>query len=85
LELLRNRFYARHGHVFKRSDLNAYFSRQPWYKPRPEVGCAETSFSKGELADAHAILDFQNRRARRALPLISVLFDETFRVDLPDL
>gem|GEM_PF-4937842 len=31
LELARNEIYARHGYVFKRKDLQDYFSAKPWY------------------------------------------------------
>jgi serine/threonine-protein kinase len=34
LDILRNEVYARHGRRFNRSDLQAYFDRQPWYRPR---------------------------------------------------
>jgi hypothetical protein len=31
---MRNEIYARHGWVFNRRDLEGYFARQPWYRPR---------------------------------------------------
>jgi hypothetical protein len=34
LRLLRNAIYARHGLIFKSSDLQYWFSRFPWYKPQ---------------------------------------------------
>jgi hypothetical protein len=34
LEIMRNEIYARHGWVFARKDLRAYFESQPWYQPR---------------------------------------------------
>lgn len=34
LELMRNEIYARHGWVFQREDLKAYFLSQAWYRPR---------------------------------------------------
>ena len=38
LDLLGNEIYARHGKVFNdRADLDAYFRKQPWYKPDPEA------------------------------------------------
>jgi YARHG domain len=33
LDILRNEIYARHGRRFRRADLQAYFDRQPWYRP----------------------------------------------------
>ncbi|PET54993.1 hypothetical protein CN514_17355 [Bacillus sp. AFS001701] len=43
LRLARNEIYARHGLVFKSSDLTIYFSSKSWYKPNPAYG--------GELND----------------------------------
>ena len=37
LELMRNEIYARHGWIFKRQDLQAYFTAQSWYKPAGAV------------------------------------------------
>jgi len=34
LDLMRNEIYARHGWVFKRSDLQDHFNKEPWYYPR---------------------------------------------------
>ena len=33
LELMRNEIYARHGWIFKRKDLQDYFTAQHWYTP----------------------------------------------------
>ncbi|KQL39965.1 hypothetical protein AN960_08345 [Bacillus sp. FJAT-25509] len=38
LRLARNEIYARHGLVFKSSDLTIYFSSKSWYKPNPAYG-----------------------------------------------
>ncbi|MET3196547.1 YARHG domain-containing protein [Bacillus sp. OAE603] len=35
LSLARNEIYARHGYIFKSSDLNKYFSTKSWYNPDP--------------------------------------------------
>lgn len=35
LRVMRNEIYARHGRVFSSPDLQAYFSRKPWYKENP--------------------------------------------------
>jgi hypothetical protein len=37
LGLMRNEIYARHGWVFSRRDLRAYFSSQPWYYPKGDL------------------------------------------------
>lgn len=34
LRLIRNEIYARHGYIFKSSDLKEYFSQFSWYEPR---------------------------------------------------
>ncbi|MDT3429137.1 hypothetical protein J2Z22_004737 [Paenibacillus forsythiae] len=36
LELARNEIFARHGLVFKRQDLDAFFSAKRWYQPDPK-------------------------------------------------
>jgi len=33
LRLMRNEIFARHGYIFKSSDLRSYFGRQSWYRP----------------------------------------------------
>jgi CRISPR/Cas system-associated protein Csm6 len=43
LRLARNEIFARHGLVFKSSDLTIYFTSKSWYKPNPAYG--------GELKD----------------------------------
>lgn len=43
LRIARNEIYARHGLVFKSSDLTIYFTSKSWYKPNPAYG--------GELND----------------------------------
>ena len=34
LRIMRNWIYARHGRIFKKKDLQVYFSGFDWYKPR---------------------------------------------------
>jgi hypothetical protein len=41
LEIMRNEIYARHGWIFARRDLQAYFFSQPWYQPRGGPGDRE--------------------------------------------
>ena len=36
LEIMRNEIYARHGWIFRRTDLRNYFQSQPWYRPRSD-------------------------------------------------
>jgi len=34
LRIMRNEIFASHGHKFKSKDLQEYFSKQTWYKPK---------------------------------------------------
>lgn len=34
LRIMRNEIFARHGYIFKKSELRQYFSSQSWYSPR---------------------------------------------------
>jgi hypothetical protein len=36
LSRLRNTVYARHGRVFNRPEIQQYFDKRPWYKPRED-------------------------------------------------
>ncbi len=33
LKIMKNEIYARHGYIFKTSELKSYFERQAWYRP----------------------------------------------------
>jgi hypothetical protein len=33
LKVMRNEIYARHGYIFKNTELRDYFEKQSWYKP----------------------------------------------------
>ena len=33
---MRNEIYARHGYIFKTSEMKAYFSQQVWYQGQYE-------------------------------------------------
>lgn len=35
LKIARNEIYARHGHIFQTKDMQAYFSKQSWYRENP--------------------------------------------------
>ena len=35
LRIIRNAFFALHGRVFADQGLQDYFSKQPWYQPKP--------------------------------------------------
>jgi hypothetical protein len=34
LEIMRNEIFARHGYIFKRSDLHNHFMKKGWYTPK---------------------------------------------------
>ena len=36
LKIMRNEIYARHGYIFKTSEMKAYFSQQVWYQGQYE-------------------------------------------------
>lgn len=44
LRLMRGEILARHGYVFDSEDLQAYFAKQPWYKPVASNEGIELSF-----------------------------------------
>lgn len=46
LSLARNEIYARHGYIFKSSDLNKYFSTKSWYNPDPTYNGALNEIEK---------------------------------------
>ncbi|GLV65232.1 hypothetical protein Bmyc01_39010 [Bacillus mycoides] len=35
MKIARNEIYARHGHIFQTKDMQAYFSKQSWYRENP--------------------------------------------------
>ena len=47
-DILRNLPFAVRGYVFKRKDLNEYFSKQWWYMPDPNYNADVKSLSKNE-------------------------------------
>jgi hypothetical protein len=56
---LRNTSYARHGYVFRASDLRATFRAKPWYREDPSY--AETRLTP---QDADNIRHVQDRERR---------------------
>lgn len=84
LDILRNAIYARHGYVFNRKGLDAYFRRQPWYRPQTAgVDKGIVKLTPGEAADVYRVLSFQNRRGLRTSPPVPQLFDDSFRPVMP--
>ncbi|WP_088070547.1 YARHG domain-containing protein [Gottfriedia luciferensis] len=49
LRLARNEIYARHGFVFKSSDLTIYFTAKSWYHPNPAYNGALNDVEKYNL------------------------------------
>ena len=56
LKLLRNRIYAQHGYVFKRKDLQDYFSQFDWYVPDPNLTMENIQMTEKEKKLIEAIL-----------------------------
>ena len=69
LDVMRNSIFARHGRLFKSSELQSYFNQQPWYQPiyMPDDFPGEL-ISPIEEKNAQFILDFQNRNELRYIP-----------------
>ena len=60
LSLARNELYARHGYIFKKTELQEYFGAKQWYTPQvAEV--PDSSFNQYEKANLELI---QNLEAR---------------------
>lgn len=55
LRLLRNLSYARHGYTFRAADLQATFTRKPWYRPDP--GYTESRLTSEDRANIQSIKD----------------------------
>lgn len=58
LDIARNEIYARHGRIFKRSDLRNYFRSQGWY--REDSGFSEGRLSSLEKRNAEFIRQYQH-------------------------
>jgi serine/threonine-protein kinase len=69
LDVMRNSIFARHGRLFKSSELQVYFNQQPWYQPiyMPDDFPSEL-ISPIEEKNTQFILDFQNRNELRHTP-----------------
>ena len=60
LDILRNEIYAWHGRRFQRADLQAYFDRQPWYRPAYEPEAfPEGLLNSVERYNVELIADYQ--------------------------
>lgn len=60
LTLLRNEIYARHGRIFRESELRRYFESQHWYQPRHTPSEFPVSLlSETEMHNAILIRDYQ--------------------------
>jgi hypothetical protein len=69
LELMRNEIYARHGWVFNRADLRAYFEQQPWYSPKGTLANREAAnrlvtqeMTSLERQNVRTILNYEKTR-----------------------
>jgi hypothetical protein len=69
---MRTEIYARHGWVFRRQDLQGYFGRQPWYRPRGNPDKAMeinpsvlAGLNRIERQNAELIMKYEQRRKLR--------------------
>lgn len=63
LDIKRNEIYARHGYIFKRADLKAFFEKQSWYKASVnDKGSVEEMLSEDERAMARYIWQYQKQK-----------------------
>ncbi|HEX8746317.1 MAG TPA: YARHG domain-containing protein [Pyrinomonadaceae bacterium] len=60
LRRLRNTVYARHGRTFDSPDLQRYFDKRPWYRPRSDY--SEASLTAADLANIKLIQAVENSR-----------------------
>ncbi|MBD1934784.1 protein kinase domain-containing protein [Funiculus sociatus] len=69
LDIMRNSIYARHGRKFLNKDLQDYFNRQPWYRPKynPEE-FPDRLLSPLEERNVIYILAYQKRYGLRWFP-----------------
>lgn len=69
LDVMRNSIFARHGRLFKDSQLQTYFNQQPWYQPvyMPDE-FPNSLISSIEEKNAAFILEYQNRNGLRHVP-----------------
>jgi hypothetical protein len=72
LELMRNEIFARHGWVFQRDDLRAYFENQPWYQARGALANREAAnrlvdkeITHLERRNISAILEYEGKFGKR--------------------
>jgi serine/threonine protein kinase, bacterial len=67
LDVMRNSIYAKHGRMFKSQELQDFFNRQNWYKPRysPEEFDSYNFLSAIEKNNAAYILNYQNQHNLR--------------------
>jgi hypothetical protein len=60
LRIMRNEVFARHGYVFKDTDLGSYFKKTVWYKPNPNFNL--NRISKEEQNTVSEIQEIENRK-----------------------
>lgn len=58
LKILRNTIYAFHGKIFKDPELDKYFRKYDWYKPRLDF--KESDLNKTEKENIAAIMEYEN-------------------------
>ena len=66
LRILRNAVLARHGRKFKSADLQEFFQKQPWYKPRDSYSL--TKIKRGDRINIKLISKEESRRKKFKSP-----------------
>jgi hypothetical protein len=59
LRILRNAYFALHGRIFKSPELDSYFRKNEWYKPREDF--KETDLTEIERKNVEKILEYEKR------------------------
>lgn len=69
LDIMRNEVFARYGRRFQDPELQAYFTRQPWYQPRySSEQFPENLLTSIETQNVILIRDFQVKMAQNGNP-----------------
>jgi ketosteroid isomerase-like protein len=62
LRLLRNTVYARYGRVFRDEELQQYFLKRPWYRPRADYD--DRLLTTNDRANADLLKSFEDNGGR---------------------
>ena len=62
LRILRNEILARHGMIFKSTDLKSLFSKQPWYIPNKDY--SDDMLTPIDKQNIDLILSIESKRKK---------------------